>query len=90
MISGLVGSEMAIDFGSKEVELRLRRGLSTDSPCIIFGIVKNSPGLLGLTKNVHVLFAESLLKINSLNCVENNMLMQGILCVNMMFELYEI
>ena len=57
MVFGVVGPEMARDFGSKEVELRLRRGLSTDSPCTVFGTVKNSPGLLGWTKNVHVLFA---------------------------------
>ena len=48
---------MAMDFSSKEVEPRLRRGLSTDSPRTIFGTVKNSPRLLGWTKNVHVLFA---------------------------------
>ena len=81
---------MAMDFGSKEVELRLRRGLSTDSPRTVFGIVKNSPGSLGWTKNVHVLFAYNFLKMNGLNYEENNMLMHGIKCVNMMFELYKI
>ena len=90
MVLGVVGPEMAIDFGSKEVEPRLRRGLSTDSPRTIFRTVKNSPGLLGWTKNVHVLFAFNFLKMNGLNCVENNMLMHGIKGVNMMFELYEI
>ena len=57
MVWGVIGPEMAMEFGSKEVEPRLRRGLSTDSPRTVFGTVKNSPGLLGWTKNVHVLFA---------------------------------
>ena len=52
---GVVGPEMAMDFGSKLVEPRLRRGLSTDSPRIVFGTVKNSPGLLSWTKNVCVI-----------------------------------
>ena len=90
MVLGVVGSEMTMEFGFKEVEPRLRRGLSIESPHIIFGTIKNSPGLLGCTKNVHVLFAYNLLKMNGLNCVENNMLMHGIKGVNMMFELYEI
>ena len=33
---------MTIDFGSKEVEPRLMRGLSMDSPRTVFGTVKNS------------------------------------------------
>ena len=57
MVLGVVRPEMAMDFGSKEVEPRLRRGLSTDRPRTIFGTVKNNPGFLGWTKNVHVLFA---------------------------------
>ena len=57
MVLGVVGPEMTMDFGSKEVEPRLRRGLSTDSPRTVFGTVKNSLGLLGWTKNVDVLFA---------------------------------
>ena len=57
MVLGVVGPEMAMDFGSKEVEPRLRRGLSTDSPRTIFGTVKNNLDFLGWTKNVHVLFA---------------------------------
>ena len=56
VVLGVVGPEMVMDFGSKEVELRLRRGLSTDSPRIVFGTVKNCPGLLGWAENVHVLF----------------------------------
>ena len=31
MVLGVVRPEIAMDFGSKEVELRLMRGLSTDS-----------------------------------------------------------
>ena len=33
---------MAMDFGSKEVEPMLMRGLSMDSPHTVFGTVKNS------------------------------------------------
>ena len=44
VVLGVVGPEMAMDFGSKEVEPRLLRGgggggggaLSMDIPCIIF------------------------------------------------------
>ena len=42
---GVVRQEMAMDFDSKEVELKLMKGLSMDSPCTIFGTVKNSPDL---------------------------------------------
>ena len=45
MVLGVVRPEMAPDFGSKEVEPRLRRGLSVDSPHTIFKTVKNSPKL---------------------------------------------
>ena len=46
MILGVVRQETATDFGSKEVEPRLMRGLFMDSPHIVFlGNVKNSPGL---------------------------------------------
>ena len=34
---------MATNFGSKEVEPMLMRGLSMDSPHTVFGTVKNSP-----------------------------------------------
>ena len=34
---------MVMDFGSKEVESGLMKGLSMDSPHTIFGTVKNSP-----------------------------------------------
>ena len=37
---------MAMDFGSKEVEPRLMKGLSMDSPRTVFGTVKNSPDFL--------------------------------------------
>ena len=51
---------------------------------------------VGLLKTVPVCFLDRkrpcviciLLKMNDLNCVENNMLMHGIQCLNMMFELY--
>ena len=42
---GVVRSEMVMDFDSKEVEPRLMKGLSMDSPHTIFGTVKNSPDL---------------------------------------------
>ena len=40
---GVVRPKMATDFRSKEVEPMLMRGLSMDSPHIVFGTVKNSP-----------------------------------------------
>ena len=42
VVLGVVRQEMTIDFGSKEVEPRLMRGLSMDSPRTVFGTVKNS------------------------------------------------
>ena len=36
---------MAMDFGSKEVEPRLMKGLSMDNPHTIFGTGKNIPDL---------------------------------------------
>ena len=45
VVLGVVGPEMAMDFGSKEVEPRLRRGLSMDSPRTFFRTVKISPNL---------------------------------------------
>ena len=45
VVLGVVGSVMAIDFGSKEVEPRLMRGLSMDNPCTVFRTVKISPDL---------------------------------------------
>ena len=43
MVMGVVRPEMATNFGSKEVEPMLMRGLSMESPHTIFGTVKNSP-----------------------------------------------
>ena len=45
VVLGVIGSEMVMDFGSKEVEPRLMRGLSMDSPRTIFGTVKISHDL---------------------------------------------
>ena len=42
MVLCVVRPEMATDFGSKEVEPMLTRGLSMDSPHTIFGTIKNS------------------------------------------------
>ena len=43
MVLGVVRLEMATDFGSKEVEPMLMRGLSMDIPHIVFGTIKNNP-----------------------------------------------
>ena len=45
VVLGVVGPEIAMDFGSKEVEPRLMRGLSMDNPRTVFGTVKISPDL---------------------------------------------
>ena len=45
MVLSVFGPEMAMDFGSKEVEPRLMRGLSMDSPRTVFRTVKISPDL---------------------------------------------
>ena len=37
IVLGVVRPEMAMDFGSKEVEPKLMRGLAMDSPRTIFG-----------------------------------------------------
>ena len=37
VVLGVMRSEMAMDFGSKEVEPRLMKGLSMDSPRTVFG-----------------------------------------------------
>ena len=43
MFLGVVRQEMDTNFGSKEVEPMLMRGLSMDNPHTVFGTVKNSP-----------------------------------------------
>ena len=45
VVLGVVRPEMAIDFGSKEVEPRLMKGMSMDSPRTVLGTVKNSLNL---------------------------------------------
>ena len=45
VVLGVVGPEMAMDFGSKEVEPRLMRALSMDSSSTVFGTIKISPNL---------------------------------------------
>ena len=42
---GVVGPEMAMDFGSTKWNQCLVSGLPTDSPLLDFGTVKNSLGL---------------------------------------------
>ena len=51
---GVVGPEIVMDFGSTKWNRCLVRGLSTDSPLLVLGTVKNSPGLLVGPKMVHV------------------------------------
>ena len=48
---GVVGPEMAMDFGSTKWNRCLVRGLPTDSPLQGCGTVKNSLGLLDWTEN---------------------------------------
>ena len=45
VVLGVVRPKMAMDFGSKEVEPRLMRGLSMDNPHTVFGTVKINPDL---------------------------------------------
>ena len=53
MVLGVVRLEMATDFGSKEVEPMLMRGLSMDSPHTVFGTVLIAHTLfLGMLKTV--------------------------------------
>ena len=40
---GVVGQEMTLDFGSTKWNPCLVRGLSTDSPLLSLGLLKNSP-----------------------------------------------
>ena len=70
MVLGVMRPEMAMDFGSKEVEPRLMRGLSTDSPLIIF----EDCWFVCWTENVHV----KLLEFDGMDCVENDKLMHVI------------
>ena len=67
VVLGVVGPEMAMDFGSKEVEPRLMKrgggggggggGCPWTTHVLFLGSVKNSPGLLDWAENVHVLFS---------------------------------
>ena len=51
---GVVGSEMAMDFGSTKWNRCLVRGLSMDNPLHGCGTIKNSPDLLVRPKMAHV------------------------------------
>ena len=51
---GIVGPEMAMDFGSTKWNRCLVRGLPMDSPLHGYGTVKNSPGFLVGPKMAHV------------------------------------
>ena len=54
---GVVRPEMAMDFGSTKWNRCLVRGLPMDNPLYESGTIKNNPGLIDWTENVHVLFA---------------------------------
>ena len=64
VVLDVVGSEMAMDFGSKEVKPRLMNGGGGGgggcpwiAHVLFLGTVKNSHGLLDWAENIHVLFA---------------------------------
>ena len=57
---GVVGLEMAMDFGSTMWNRCLVRGLPTDSPLHGCGTIKNSSGLLVRPKMVHVCCKQNL------------------------------
>ena len=51
---GVVGPEMAMDFGSTRWNRCLVRGLPTHNPLLVLGTIKNSLGLLVGSRMVHV------------------------------------
>ena len=53
---GVVGPEMAMDFGSTKWNRCLVRGLPTINPLLHFGTVKNSPGLHLLDKKMSMCY----------------------------------
>ena len=55
MVFGVERLEMAMDFGSKEVELMLDEGVVHGQPTYCFGTIKKSGFMVGL-KFVHVFF----------------------------------
>ena len=59
MVLGVIRPEMAMDFGSKEVEPMLDEGLSMDSPHNVMGLLK--VWIDGWTKNLSMCFACMLL-----------------------------
>ena len=87
---GVVGPKMVMDFGSTKWNRCLVRGLSTDSPLLVWGLLKTVTVCLLDREWSMCVVSKILLKMNGLNCVENELLMHIIKCVNMMFELYEI
>ena len=48
VVLGVMRPEMTIDFGSKEVELMLDEGVSMDSPCAVWGLLKQFGLVVGL------------------------------------------
>ena len=66
---GVVGPEIAMNFGSTKWNRYLVRGLPTDSPLHRCGAVKNSLGLLVGPKWSMCVVSKILLKMNGLECV---------------------
>ena len=68
VVLGVVRPEMAINFGSKEVEPMHDEGLFMDSPRTIWGLLKQSGLMVGLKLSMWVVCI-ILLKMNGLECV---------------------
>ena len=76
MVLGVVRSEMATDFGSKEVELMLMRGYPWTAHTLFLGLLKTVPTFV-LDRKCPCVIWINFLKMNGLNCVENEMLMHA-------------
>ena len=72
MVLGVVRPEMAIDFGSKEVEPMLDEGAVHGQPTYFWGLLKQSGLMVGLKLSMCVIYI-ILLKNEWLEiCVEKN------------------
>ena len=77
---GVVGPEMAMDFGSTNWNRCLVRGLPTDSPLHGCGTVKYSPGLLDWTKKCPCVICMKLLEMNGLEMCERKVNAWNLMC----------
>ena len=68
MVLGVVRPEIAMDFGSKEVESMLDEGVVHGQPTYYYETIKKSGLMVGL-KFIHVLACMLLLELNGLKCV---------------------